>query len=177
MEKFSPRLGDSLTDGPSRAECEEFIIALDSEPQETPVDEATGLAARLLGSFVRGEVGDPVVYVEAVATVIGAYPRTVTRDIAHPLLGLPADIKFLPAVSEVKEWCDRRAEARKMMRLRAVHRIVDFDRAGREVKVLPVVPLSDEQRAERASRIQALVKDLTGTKDDWQSTHGRHRSR
>jgi len=38
--------------------------------------------------------------------VLARYPDSVIRDVTEPATGLPAKLKWLPSISEIREECD-----------------------------------------------------------------------
>ncbi|MGU9981510.1 hypothetical protein ACJ4V0_15855 [Phreatobacter sp. HK31-P] len=157
---FSSPLPVSLTEGPSQRACRDLLAAIAAEPETTPTREALALTVRLMGSYTRTDVGDPAVYSQGIATIIAAYAPWVTRDIAHPLRGLPASLRFLPAMAEVKGWCDAKLKELAEMRARAACRLADFERAAAAAAAPKAEPMTDEQREARAEQVRALMRTL-----------------
>jgi hypothetical protein len=60
----------------------------------------------LFGCYRRGEANDPETYTMAIAATLADYPREVVEHVTDPRTGLPAKLKFLPAVAEVREACE-----------------------------------------------------------------------
>ncbi len=67
--------------------------------------DAIRYAKILLGSYRSGEANDPEVYTAAVVAVLADYPEEVVRQVCDPRNGLPSKLKWLPALSEIKEAC------------------------------------------------------------------------
>ena len=65
--------------------------------------ERTGI---LFGCYRRGEANDPEIYTMAIAATLAEYPREVVEHVTDPRTGLPAKLKFLPSVAEVREACE-----------------------------------------------------------------------
>jgi hypothetical protein len=72
-------------------------------------------AQMLFGCYRKDEAHDPVIYSAAVASTFEGYPREVVERAADPRTGIAAQFKFLPAVAEVREFCD--CEAARLHRL------------------------------------------------------------
>jgi hypothetical protein len=64
-------------------------------------------AQTLFACYRRDEANDPEIYTAAIAAVFSDYPRAVVERAADPRTGVASEYKFLPAVAEVKEFCDR----------------------------------------------------------------------
>jgi hypothetical protein len=54
-------------------------------------------------------VDDPLIFVTAVAKVLSKYRIEVVSYVCDPFTGLPGELKWLPAVCEVKAACNARA--------------------------------------------------------------------
>jgi hypothetical protein len=67
---------------------------------------AKSRASILLGCFRTGDANDPEVYIAAVVAVLARYPESVIRDVTEPASGLPARLKWLPTIAEIREECD-----------------------------------------------------------------------
>jgi hypothetical protein len=61
----------------------------------------------LLGCYRTGEAADPEIYLAAVIDVLSNYSFEVMLQAIDPNRGLPAKIKWLPNVAEIKEECER----------------------------------------------------------------------
>jgi len=70
------------------------------------LSEAKRGARRLLGCYRTGDANDPETYIAAVVSVLARYPDSVIRDVTEPATGLPAKLKWLPSISEIREECD-----------------------------------------------------------------------
>lgn len=60
-----------------------------------------------MGCYRKGEAENPTVYAGAVALVFGEYPDDIIRRVIDPRTGLTGRLKWLPAVSEVRDACER----------------------------------------------------------------------
>lgn len=63
-------------------------------------------AKRLLGCYRTGDANDPQTYIAAVVSVLSRYPEAVIRDVTEPATGLPAKLKWLPSIFEIREECE-----------------------------------------------------------------------
>lgn len=79
-----------------------------------PIDEpscdqvaAMRRARVLLACFPAGKPQDPEVYAMAVSAILADYPESIVNAVTDPRSGIPRNLKFLPAVSEVAEACDQ----------------------------------------------------------------------
>ena len=68
--------------------------------------EAKQGAARLLGCYRTGDANDPEAYISAVVSVLARYPVQIIREVTEPATGLPARLKWLPAIAEIREECE-----------------------------------------------------------------------
>ena len=68
---------------------------------------AAKAARMIIGCYRRDDAIDPEMYGDALIAVLSDYPPEVVAAVADPRRGLPASSKFLPAISEVKEACER----------------------------------------------------------------------
>jgi hypothetical protein len=76
-------------------------------PSECDPRVATRLAAKLFGCYRASEANDPDVYVTAAAALLAGYPDAVAAKVCDPIRGLPSTNKFLPAIAEIREACER----------------------------------------------------------------------
>src|SRR3990167_4917131 len=67
---------------------------------------ATRCAKILLGCYRMADASDPETWVTCAVAVLCAYPQEVRERVANPLTGLPGRLKWLPAISEIREACD-----------------------------------------------------------------------
>ena len=65
------------------------------------------LATQLFGCYRASEANDPETYVTAAAALLSRYPEAVARQVCDPVRGLPSTSKFLPAIAEIREACER----------------------------------------------------------------------
>ena len=62
--------------------------------------------ALMFGCYRKGEANDPETYTMAIAATLAEYPAEVIQHVTDPRTGLPAKLKFLPSVAEVREACE-----------------------------------------------------------------------
>jgi hypothetical protein len=72
----------------------------------------------LLGCYRRGEVSDEEIFTRGVISVLCDFPEAIVRGVTNPARGLPAKLKWLPTLAEVREAC----EAAHAPELRAAQR-------------------------------------------------------
>lgn len=60
----------------------------------------------MLGCFRKGDAADPAVFTTAVASVLSGYPEGVVMAVTSPVSGIPAKLKWLPSIAEVREACE-----------------------------------------------------------------------
>jgi len=81
-------------------------------------------AARVFGCYPRDAANDAEIYSAAIAAVFESYSRGVVDRAADPRTGIASQYKFLPAVSEVREFCDREAQRERRMAQEPIRRCV-----------------------------------------------------
>ncbi len=101
-------------------------------------------AALLLGCYRRGDAENPDLYVAAIAAVMADYPVDIIKRVTDPRTGIPGRSKWLPAVAEIRDFCEAEYEP--------VRRRQEYDRRAEERK--RALPPPDD----RASR--PTVADL-----------------
>jgi hypothetical protein len=69
----------------------------------------------LLGCYRTGEASDPQVYVAAVVAVLSDYPLDIVAAVTDPRTGIPAKLKWLPTIAEIKTACEDIAGPRRRM--------------------------------------------------------------
>ena len=84
---------------------------------------ATERTLLLLGCYRRSDVGDPEIFTRAVIAVFMRYPESVVVPVTEPATGLPAKLKWLPSIAEIREACERAMEP--ILRQRERERIED----------------------------------------------------
>jgi hypothetical protein len=62
----------------------------------------------MVGSFRRGEAGDPGIYTAAVAKVLAGYENDVMDYVTDPAVGLASKSDFLPTIKQIKDACEDR---------------------------------------------------------------------
>ena len=72
-------------------------------------------AATVFGCYPRDAANDAEIYSAAIAAIFEGYPRNVVDRAADPRTGIASQYKFLPAVSEVREFCEREAQRQHHM--------------------------------------------------------------
>ena len=65
------------------------------------------MATQLFGFFPRSDANDPESFIIGAAAMLARYPEAVTRAVCDPVRGLPSTNKFLPAISEIRDACER----------------------------------------------------------------------
>jgi len=68
---------------------------------------ASMMATQLFGFFPRSDANDPEMFVTGAAAMLARYPEAVARAVCDPVRGLPSTKKFLPAIAEIREACER----------------------------------------------------------------------
>lgn len=89
--------------------------------------------AILFGCYRKGDANDPEIYTAAVAATLAEYSQEVVEYVTDPRTGLPAKLKWLPSVAEVREACESRGEYLKA-RESLLSRGFRFDSDGRLIK-------------------------------------------
>lgn len=64
----------------------------------------------MLGCYRRNEVADEEVFTRAIIAVLCDYPENVVRVVTNPARGLPATLKWLPSIAEVRDACELEME-------------------------------------------------------------------
>jgi hypothetical protein len=90
--------------------------------------EAKQGAARLLGCYRTGDANDPEAYISAVVSVLARYPIGIIREVTEPATGLPARLKWLPTIAEIREECEILAqrELRKVQREQQIRAQLEY---------------------------------------------------
>jgi hypothetical protein len=116
------------------------------------------------------------VYLTQIAVLLGEYPFSVVKELAHPCFGIVGACKFLPSVAEIKELADK-----KLYELRGVIWAHEREERKREEarKEDTWKPLTAEERACRAEQVRRLVRGFASTHDMKTKSHRAipHRSR
>lgn len=60
----------------------------------------------LFGCYRKADANDPEIYTMAVAATLAEYSPEVIEFVTDPRTGLPAKLKWLPTVAEVREACE-----------------------------------------------------------------------
>jgi hypothetical protein len=81
-------------------------------------------AATVFGCYPRDAANDAEIYSAAIAAIFEGYSRGVVDRAADPRTGIASQYKFLPAVSEVREFCDREAQRQHRMAQEPICRYV-----------------------------------------------------
>jgi hypothetical protein len=69
----------------------------------------------LLGCYRTGEANDPEIYLAAVVAVLSDYPIDIVAAVTDPRTGIPAKLKWLPTIAEIKTACEDIAGPRRRM--------------------------------------------------------------
>ena len=80
-----------------------------NSPTSTKCDPRTASrkAAQLFGCYPRNEANDPEIFLTAATALLASYPEAVAERVCDPIRGLPVKNKFLPAIAEIREACER----------------------------------------------------------------------
>lgn len=104
---------------------------------------AAECAAVLLGCYRRGEVSDEEIFTRGVISVLCDFPEAIVRSVTNPARGLPAKLKWLPTLAEVREAC----EAAHAPELRAAQRERQRAEQQQERLAAPTVTPDARQKA------------------------------
>ena len=107
-----------------------------NSPTSTKCDPRTASrkAAQLFGCYPRNEANDPEIFLTAATALLASYPEAVAERVCDPIRGLPSKNKFLPAIAEIREACER-----EMVWFDTVERR-ERDRAHTRKVLEPVLP-------------------------------------
>lgn len=61
----------------------------------------------LFACYRRDDAHDPSVYAAAIAAILEGYPTSIVDRATDPRTGVASECKWLPAVAEVREFCER----------------------------------------------------------------------
>lgn len=114
----------------------------------------------MLGCYRRGEVADEKVFTSAIIAVLCRYPENVVKVVTNPTRGLPATLKWLPSIAEVRDACDREMEPILRERQRQASRLEQ----QRERLAPPEVTAEGRERA--VARWKAVRDGMTGESDE-----------
>lgn len=78
--------------------------------KNTELSLAANRARILIGCYRKSDAGDPEIYARAVIAVLCRYPESVAVAVTEPATGIPARLKWLPAIAEIVEACELAAE-------------------------------------------------------------------
>jgi hypothetical protein len=67
----------------------------------------------LLSCYRTGDAHDPQMYVAAVVAVLSDYPLDIVTAVTNPSTGIPAKLKWLPTIAEIKTACEDIAGPRR----------------------------------------------------------------
>lgn len=77
--------------------------------QRMSLSEALDATGRIVGCYPHtGDAGES--YIGALADVLQAYPKSVAEACADRVRGIPRECKFLPTVSDIVAWCEKKTE-------------------------------------------------------------------
>jgi hypothetical protein len=68
---------------------------------------AARLAAALFGCYRAAEANDPETFLAAATAMLAQYPEQIAAKVCDPIRGLSATSKWLPAIAEIREACER----------------------------------------------------------------------
>ena len=109
----------------------------------------------LFGFYPRNEANDPEMFIAGATATLAAYPETVVERVCDPVRGLPSKSRFLPAIAEIREACER-----ELVWHDAVERR-DRDRRHTPAPLAPPPLITPEDRRrvrEYADRVLAELK-------------------
>jgi hypothetical protein len=104
----------------------------------------------LFGCYPAGSANDPEMFITAATAMLASYPELVVERVCDPLRGLPMKSKFLPAIAEIREACER-----EMVWHDAVERRDRERRHTAEVLAAPPSPT-----VESRGRVKAMAAEL-----------------
>lgn len=136
-------------------ECRAVIAAHERAQTRTAPDTATELAATLIGVYRRDDLHDPDVYIRAIAATLAEYPVHIAKRVASPVTGIPARMKFIPAVAEVREALDAEDRRQRNLAARAKWMIQERERRDADKRAITAAP---SIRAEQVDEILARVR-------------------
>jgi hypothetical protein len=108
-------------------------------------------ATILTGCYKRDEAADPEIFIRAATAILEQYPEGTVRKVTHPASGLPAKLKWLPSIAELKEACEEDVGHIRRNAERAKH--------WEGLKQIPAPPVTEESKA----RVEAIVERFKGT--------------
>jgi hypothetical protein len=68
----------------------------------------------LFSCFRKDEAHDADLYCAAVASILAGYERAVVDHVTDPRTGIASEMKWLPAVAEVRSFCNQAAARMKL---------------------------------------------------------------
>lgn len=83
-----------------------YSLGSEDSTSQPRAEYAAERAKMLLGCYRKGDAADPDTYVAAIAAVLSEYPPEIIRRATDPRTGIASQWKWLPAVAEVKEFCE-----------------------------------------------------------------------
>jgi len=139
--------------------------------------EAKKGASRLLGCYRTGDANDPETYISAVVSVLSRYEIEIIKTVTEPATGLPAKLKWLPSIAEIREECDILA-ARKRRVIERENQIREQLEARKTLQITDGRPRKtyEQLQAELAEVGIFIGKDRNGPKamkvEDFQHKYG-----
>src|SRR5215471_4960281 len=118
-------------------------------PTKCSVKFATMRATILIGCFRKSDANDPAIYLSAVVAVLTKYRPEVVEAITDPTTGLPAKLKWLPAIAEIVEACEAAANEQAEAR-----------RRNQPSQRLPEPYISADERRRVGEQMKALAAEL-----------------
>ena len=68
---------------------------------------AARLAAKLFGCYRASDANNPEAFLAAATAMLAQYPEAVASKVCDPIRGLCSTAKWLPAIAEIREACER----------------------------------------------------------------------
>jgi len=124
-------------------------------------ENAAILAGRLFRCYRVSDANDPETFVTAVAATLSRYPEWVAVKVCDPLEGLPAQSKWLPAIAEVRDACEKLLDPERELE-RSFARM-----AEREARIQRQLEERDRRPSpESVARVRALADQLKAEIDE-----------
>lgn len=74
------------------------------------ISEGIEAAGRIIGAYPNGGKDAGKSYIGAIAETLASYPRQTATACADRVNGVTRECKFLPTVSDIVAWCERKTE-------------------------------------------------------------------
>lgn len=134
-------------------ECQAVIEAAERVAGKPTPEQATALARSLLGVYRRDDVNDPATYALAISATLAEFPAYIAERVASPVHGLPARLKFLPSIAEVREALETEDRRQRLIVARARWMLQERDKREAETKRRREI---EQQRVDPA-KVQEIV--------------------